>query len=257
MSLEATAPSVGARLPSGFPLLPRVLLGAFGLVVVIAGCVAAFREVAAAAATVLITLGVALIACALLLPYVKSFKGAGLELQLWDRLTGDFSKVEQVDSSVKPSDLASALLSDDAHPADSTYPDLDDPLTQLANFSPDDLDEILLAVHFSQRGLFLGHAVKPMASTPRTTWEFAVFVTGWGSLDEIDKAEFYMGSGWGRQIFNATPDGRGQVGIVVKAFNEFLVLARVTLKDGTQVLLNHYCNLPPGERLEDNRFRVV
>ena len=88
-------------------------------------------------------------------------------------------------------------------------------------------------MHYGQRGIFIGHAVKPVADVARATWEFAVFLTGWGPLDEVQTAQFYMGSGWGRRIFTATPDSRGQVGIVVKAFNGFLVLAQVTLSDGT------------------------
>jgi hypothetical protein len=86
-------------------------------------------------------------------------------------------------------------------------------------------------------------------------FEFAVFLTGWGPIEDVERAEFYMGSAWGRRIFTATPDPQGHVGIVVRAYNGFLVLARVTFFDGRQILLNHYCNLAPGENKEDERLR--
>jgi hypothetical protein len=70
----------------------------------------------------------------------------------------------------------------------------------------------------------------------------------------VDRAEFYMGPGWGRRIFTATPDERGQIGLVVRAYNHFLVLARVWFADGSQLLLHHFCNLRPGDRARRDPF---
>lgn len=123
------------------------------------------------------------------------------------------------------------------------------------DFTPAELDALLLAVHGQQLGLFLGHVVSP---DPRQdhVWEVAIFVTGWGPVDEVKKAEFYFGSAWGRRILESVPDDDGKVGIVVRANNGFVALCKVTLSDGREVFLNHYCNLGPGEGIGDEPFRA-
>jgi hypothetical protein len=58
---------------------------------------------------------------------------------------------------------------------------------------------------------------------------------------EIDKAEFYFGSSWGKRVFTAKNDG-GFIGVSTSAWGTFLATCRLTFKDANRppVILYRY-----------------
>jgi hypothetical protein len=112
-------------------------------------------------------------------------------------------------------------------------------------FKPDLLRKLRDAVYFNQRFIFLGHLVRPSRSSGYK-YEVAIFLTGWasmGGLGSVEKARFYLGPAWRSQIFDATRDNDGRLGIVTQSHDAFLALCEVVFEDGAVVLLNHFCNV--------------
>lgn len=140
-------------------------------------------------------------------------------------------KGEITDPIPEPDDLESGQL--------ALPPSPDSQLHEL-EFTSDTLDKVLLAVYFTQRGVFLGHVARPR---PDGSYRVAIFLTGSPNVRDAQHAEFYFGSGWRSKIFQASPDNSGRLGVVVLANDGFLALCRVTFRDGSTLLLNHYCNL--------------
>jgi hypothetical protein len=112
------------------------------------------------------------------------------------------------------------------------------------DFTQATLDDVLLAVYFSQQGVFLGHiAHRRPPDGRRPEYEVAIFLTGSDDAWKAQRATFYFGSGWRSRFFTARPDESGRLGVVVRAYAGFLALCEVVLEDGSTILLNHYCNL--------------
>jgi hypothetical protein len=123
------------------------------------------------------------------------------------------------------------------------------------SFTPDVLNALLLSQHYGpyQRGIFLGHIVNPVPIGKR--WEVAVFVTGSGNFDDVEKADFYFGPGWRSRTFEGKRDRHGHLGCVVTAFTDFVAYCRVTFRDGHTFLLQHYCNIGGPEASETRPVR--
>jgi hypothetical protein len=222
-----------------------VILGSGALA---GGAIAVFNGEDDAGAAALVTVGALLVTFALVIPYVRTVKGGGFEFELggWHDLTRNFQAADPIPvAGAVGREVEATTGSDEFDVSEAARSDLD--------FTPDVLDQVLLATWASHRGIFVGHDVNPVQQEPGR-WEFAVFLTGSGPLDQVDYAEFYMGPGWGRRIFTAVPDERGQTGIVVRAYNHFLVLASVRFVDGSHLLLHHFCNLRSGERARRDPF---
>ena len=121
------------------------------------------------------------------------------------------------------------------------------PLTKAAEieFTPNVLNEIRDAVYFTQRFVFLGHVTRRSPSR-EYEYEVAVFLTGWdkmGGTKAVASARFFLGPAWGSDIFDASRDSEGRLGIVTQTHDAFLALCEVTFIDGTKIVLNHFCNV--------------
>jgi hypothetical protein len=57
-------------------------------------------------------------------------------------------------------------------------------------------------------------------------------------------AEFFLGKYWGDRVIRVANQG-GLVGISTSAYGEFLCVCRVTLTDGTQLMLDRYIDFGP------------
>ena len=71
-------------------------------------------------------------------------------------------------------------------------------------------------------------------------------------LDDVVKAEFYLGSSWKDRVFVCSrEESSGYIGIKVSAYGTFLCLCRVTFKDGQTAILDRYIDF------ESERFKAV
>jgi len=60
-------------------------------------------------------------------------------------------------------------------------------------------------------------------------------------LDDVEKAEFYLGKTWGDKVFTCENNqSGGYIGIIVHAYGSTMCLCRVTFTDGKSVILNRY-----------------
>lgn len=95
-------------------------------------------------------------------------------------------------------------------------------------------------MYSSNRGLFLVHSLSP-SREPGQLFDIFIYVRKHKAPDtpEIAFAEFFLGRYWGNSVFRVENKG-GLVGLATSAYGDFLCLCRVTLNDGTQIMLDRY-----------------
>lgn len=95
-------------------------------------------------------------------------------------------------------------------------------------------------IYSSNRGFFLIHTLAPSRTTSQL---FDIFIYlrkhQAPGTPEVDSAEFFLGRYWGNTVFRV-PNKGGLVGLATSAYGEFLCVCRVTLRDGTQFMLDRY-----------------
>jgi Domain of unknown function (DUF4062)/prokaryotic YEATS domain len=71
-------------------------------------------------------------------------------------------------------------------------------------------------------------------------------------LDDVEKAEFYLGAAWNDRVFTCDrEESGGYIGVKVSAYGTFMCLCRVTFTDGQTVILDRYIDF------ESERFSAV
>ena len=71
-------------------------------------------------------------------------------------------------------------------------------------------------------------------------------------LDDVDKAEFYLGAAWKDRVFTCErEESGGYIGVKVSAYGTFMCVCRVTFTDGQTVILDRYIDF------ESERFKPV
>jgi Domain of unknown function (DUF4062) len=118
-------------------------------------------------------------------------------------------------------------------------------------------------IYSSNRGLFLVHTLSPSRTTGQL---FDIFIYlrqhKESATPEVEFAEFFLGRYWGNTVFRV-PNKGGLVGLSTSAYGEFLCMCRVTLKDGTEFMLDRYIDFgstapparQPNKRLQPMRPR--
>lgn len=113
--------------------------------------------------------------------------------------------------------------------------------------------------YFNRRYTNLVHVIEP-SNLPDQEYDILIYLfrhrtNGKGSpigLDDVDKAEFYLGPAWNDRVFTIKREDSGRyIGIKVSAYGPFLCLCRVTFTDGKTVILDRYIDF------ESERFREV
>ena len=118
-------------------------------------------------------------------------------------------------------------------------------------------------IYSSNRGLFLVHTLSP-SRTQGQLFDIFIYLRKHQTADtpEVDFAEFFLGRYWGNTVFRVQNRG-GLVGLATSAYGEFLCVCRVTLKDGTQFMVDRYIDFgstappaaQPNKRLQPTRPR--
>jgi hypothetical protein len=95
-------------------------------------------------------------------------------------------------------------------------------------------------LYASNRGLFLVHSLSP-SREPGQLFDIFIYIRKHKAPNapEVHLAEFFLGRYWGNTVFPVENIG-GLVGLSTSAYGEFLCLCRVTLNDGTQIMLDRY-----------------
>jgi len=95
-------------------------------------------------------------------------------------------------------------------------------------------------VYLANHGLFLVHTLSPSRERGQL-FDIFIYVHRHKASDtpEIQCAEFFLGKYWGNTVFRV-PNKGGLVGLSTSAYGEFLCVCRVTLRDGTQLMLDRY-----------------
>jgi len=92
---------------------------------------------------------------------------------------------------------------------------------------------------------FIAHTLKPSKNMDQK-FDIAIYLLRHNpqsldsyELDDVERAEFFLGQKWGNKIFEVKNEG-SLVGISVSAYGPFLCTCRVTFKDNQQILLSKY-----------------
>ena len=95
-------------------------------------------------------------------------------------------------------------------------------------------------IYAANYDLFLVHTLSPSGKKSQL-FDIFIYVRKHKAPDtpEIAFAEFFLGNYWGNTVFRVINEG-GLVGLSTSAYGEFLCICRVTLKDGTQLMLDRY-----------------
>lgn len=100
-------------------------------------------------------------------------------------------------------------------------------------------------IYEENRGVFIAYIVTP---SKKVGQKFDVYIylirhspsdTTPADLSDVVKADFFFGSYWGNQIFEASR-AEEKIGIITSAYGSFLCTCLVQFRDGHQVLLDRY-----------------
>lgn len=107
-------------------------------------------------------------------------------------------------------------------------------------------------IYRTNHGLFLAHIIEPPAK-PGSDYDIFIYLVRHKSevLDDIEYAEFFLGSHWGNKVFKEEPDNV-LMGITTSAPGPFLCTCRVKLKNGEEVRLSRYIDFEMARVLEPN-----
>lgn len=96
------------------------------------------------------------------------------------------------------------------------------------------------------RRLYLAHILTPSKSRGQ---EYDVFILvrrhKSESLEDVEKAEFFMGPSWGNTVFSETPIGN-VLGLRTAAFGPFLCICKITFTNGDVTMLERYVDFEMG-----------
>lgn len=144
-----------------------------------------------------------------------------------------------------PDNLAKSVLADLGREVRSAQ------LKRVDRDSPDSLDatewtDERLARYKQRRFTELVHVIEP-SEKPNQEYDVLIYLIrhrqqNAGSpfgLNDVAKAEFYLGPAWRNRVFACDNDG-GYIGIKVSAYGTFMCLCRVTFTDGSTAVLDRY-----------------
>ncbi|HYP24061.1 MAG TPA: pYEATS domain-containing protein [Actinomycetota bacterium] len=114
----------------------------------------------------------------------------------------------------------------------------------------DDLVGQRKALYKDSRRVFLAHVLEP---TKITGQKFEIFIYlvrhRGGDLEDVARAEFYLGKHWGDKVFEVEQSSGEPLGFRTAAYGPFLCVCRVTFSDGGTTLISRYIDFEMGELL--------
>ena len=117
--------------------------------------------------------------------------------------------------------------------------------------SEDDWSTERNSIYQRNRGFFLAHVIEP-SSKHGQEYDIFIYLVRHKSdtFDDIDFAEFFLGSYWGNEVFCEKPKGR-KIGISTAAYGPFLCTCKITFKDKESVSISRYIDFEMGRVFHD------
>lgn len=112
--------------------------------------------------------------------------------------------------------------------------------------SPNEWSNTRKTIYQQNRGYFLAHVLEPSREEGQE-YEIFIYLIRHKSEDysDIEKAEFFFGHYWGNKIYKGTKIGK-LIGVKTSAYGPFLVLCKITFRDGESVVINKYIDFEMG-----------
>jgi hypothetical protein len=103
------------------------------------------------------------------------------------------------------------------------------------------------ALHEASRNVFLAHVLSP-SNVAGQKFEINTFLVGHRrakrgypeDLSDVVRAEFYLGGGWGRRVFDIARVPGRDIGLRTHAYGPVLCLCRLHFDDGHITVVNRY-----------------
>jgi hypothetical protein len=101
----------------------------------------------------------------------------------------------------------------------------------------------------SQHDLHLAHVITPAGRATQAYDVYVYAVPGReGNLDQVIKAQFYLGPHWGNRIFEVSPQD-GRVGLSTSAYGPTLCICQLVFTDGSTAILERFLDFEMGQFL--------
>ncbi|GAA0695777.1 hypothetical protein GCM10010193_58060 [Kitasatospora atroaurantiaca] len=113
-------------------------------------------------------------------------------------------------------------------------------------------EQYRLQLNEKSRGIQLAHVISP-SKVPRQRFDVFVYLvtSRTGSLDEVERAQFFLGRRWGNRVFDVLNEG-GRIGFSTAAYGSPLCACRVVFKDGSDVVLSRFLDFEMASVFETN-----
>ncbi|MGP4048355.1 pYEATS domain-containing protein [Streptomyces sp. 2A115] len=102
------------------------------------------------------------------------------------------------------------------------------------------------------RNIHLAHVISP-SRTPGQRFDiFTYLVEGpSGRLDDVERAQFFLGRYWGNRIFDVPNRGDGKhIGFATSAYGPALCICRVIFKDGSEAVVERFLDFETAAAFE-------
>lgn len=181
-----------------------------------------------------------------LLPFVKTFKGAGIELEMFARVREEEGRnLEQVAPggvSVAPDPPLHEWMVPQGFDIQGVTPS--------GELSAPEWTYIREAVKARSREVYLAHTITPSKVAGQQYDVFISLTTRKAAgLAEVDRAEFFFGRYWGNRVFEAH-NINGRIGVATAAYGPFLCVCRVHFTDGYSVVLDRFVDFEMGRIID-------
>lgn len=119
-------------------------------------------------------------------------------------------------------------------------------ISTTAAINTDDWVSTRTEIYRQNHGFFIAHVLEPSKSEGQ---EYDIFIYlirhKSNEYSDVEKAEFFFGQYWHNKVYVGSKVG-DLIGVKTSAYGPFLALCRVTLKDGSSVMLNKYIDFEMG-----------
>ena len=162
---------------------------------------------------------------------LKKFKAGGIEAETW-LIKG---------SQSQPDDVVEGVEEEIVNPL----------LENLDLKTEDDRRKAHSRIRAAHREVYLAHTLAP-TKIRGMLYNAFIYVrpSAGGSLEDVKEATFFLGKGFGNQVFKGEKNQDGTIGIGYSVHGEFFCTCLVTFKDGEEIMLERYIDFDMGEWIE-------
>jgi hypothetical protein len=112
--------------------------------------------------------------------------------------------------------------------------------------TPDDWVSARTDIYKQNHGFFIAHVLEPSNSEGQE-YDIFIYLIRHKSQEygDVEKAEFFFGQYWKNKVYVGSKVG-DLIGVKTSAYGPFLALCRITLKDGSSIMLSKYIDFEMG-----------